>query len=134
MDVLEAGRSTPSAVRRCHLWCWSSPSGGPEWEKRTFILGGLSFVGMLIAAGTAALSAGGNRRRRTRAIAASAPGWRYVTSGLAHVADGQLVLTEPSGIVRCFDLPSAVGLGTPAPGWLRFQPSGSAMPWAVQVM
>ena len=134
MDVLEAGTPTRNAVRRCHLWCWSYPPGGAEWEKRTFVLGGLSFVGVITAAGTAAISAGGNRRRRARAIAASAPNWQYVTSGLGHVTDGQLVLTEPSGIVRCLDLPAATGLGTPAPGWLRFQPPGSTTPWAVQVM
>ena len=133
MNVLEAGTPTLSAGRRCHLWCWSDPPSGAEWEKRTFILGGLSFVGMLTAEGTAAISAGSNRRRRTTAIAASAPGWRYVTSGQAHVAQGQLLLAEPSGIVRCFDLPQAAALDAPAPGWLRFQPAGSKTPWAIQV-
>lgn len=134
MDVLEAGTPTRSAVRRCHLWCWSYPPQGPEWEQRTFILGGLSFLGLLTAATTAAVSARGNRRRRAKAIAVAAPQWRYVSSGMGQVTDGRLVFTEPSGIVRFFDIPHSTGLGTPAPGWLRFHPPGSTTPWAVQVM
>ena len=134
MNVLEAGTTTRSAVRRCHLWCWSCPPQGPEWEQRTFIMGGLSFVGLLTAAGTAAVSASGNRRRRAEAIAAAAPRWRYVSTGMGQVSDGRFVLTEPSGIVRCFDLAHSTGLNTSAPGWLRFHPPGSMTPWAVQVM
>ncbi len=132
MDVLDAGVQARSTARRCHLWCWSTVEA--QWEQRTFVLGGLSFVGLLTAVGTAAISAGGNRRRRAQAMAAAGPRWRYVSSGTGQVVENQLVLTEPSGIVRCFDFATAVGLGTPAPGWLRFQPSGSAVPWAVQVM
>ena len=106
----------------------------PEWEERTFVLGSLSFVGLVAAAGTALMSAGGNRRRRAAAVAAAAPRWRYVGSGTGQVIGGHLVIAEASGIVRCFDLPGAVHLDAPASGWLRFHPLGSITPWAVQVM
>ena len=105
MDVLESGTGQVTQVRRCHLWCWTGSTQPPEWERRTLVFGGLSFVGHMAAA----VSAGAS-------------------------AFGRLVVTEPSGVVRTFDPGNALSLDGPAPGWIRVQPAGSSRPWAIQVM
>lgn len=134
MDVLEAGSGRATGVRRCHLWCWAPSAQTPEWEQRTLVVGGFSVVGLVAAGLSAALSASGNRRRREAAIRGAAPRWRYVASGNGQMADGMLIVTEPSGTVRTFDPGSALSLDGPAPGWIRIQPAGSSPPWAIQLM
>lgn len=134
MDVLESGTARATQDRRCHLWCWAPSARPPEWERRTLVLGGLSFAGLLTAAVSAGVSASGNRHRREAALRDAAPRWRYVASGNGQMVDGRLVVTEPSGVVRVFDPGSALSLDGPAPGWIRVQPAGSSTPWAIQVM
>lgn len=134
MDVLESGTGQVTQARRCHLWCWAPSTQPPEWERRSLVLGGLSFAGLLTAAVSAAVSANGNRHRRDAAIRAAAPRWRYVASGNGRLVDGRLVITETSGAVRTFDPGNALSLDGPAPGWIRVQPAGSPTPWAIQVI
>ena len=134
MDVLESGTGQVTHARRCHLWCWAPSTQPPEWERRSLVLGGLSFAGLLTAAVSAAVSANGNRHRRDAAIRAAAPRWRYVASGNGRLVDGRLVITETSGVVRTFDPGNALSLDGPAPGWIRVQPAGSPTPWAIQVI
>lgn len=133
MDVLEAGPAERSMVRRCHVWCWSNDPQPAEWEQRKLIVGGLSVVGLMAGAMTAALSASGNRRRRKAAIAVAGPGWRYVTTGSGQVADGQLLIRDQHGAALTFDLRSSGQLDSPQSGWLRFQTTGSPTWWAVEV-
>ena len=133
MDVLEAGPAERSMVRRCHVWCWSNDPLPAEWEQRKLIVGGLSAVGLMAGAMTAALSASGNRRRRKAAIAAAGPGWRYVTTGSGQVTDGQLGIRDQRGAILSFDLRSSGLLDSPELGWLRFQTTGSPTWWAVEV-
>ncbi len=134
MDGLESGTGRFTQIRRCHLWCWTGSTQLPEWERRTLVLGGLSFVGLMAAAVSAGASAVGNRHRRDAALRDAAPRWRYVASGNGQLVDGRLVVTEPSGVVRTFDPGNALSLDGPAPGWIRVQPAGSSRPWAIQVM
>ena len=134
MDVLESGTGRFTQIRRCHLWCWTGSTQLPEWERRTLVLGGLSFAGLVAAAVSAGVSASGNRHRREAALRDAAPRWRYVASGNGQLVDGRLVVTEPSGVVRTFDPGNALSLDGPAPGWIRVQPAGSSRPWAIQVM
>jgi hypothetical protein len=134
MDVLESGTGQVTQARRCHLWCWAPSTQPPEWERRSFVLGGLSFTGLLTAAVSAAISENGNRHRRDAAIRNALPQWRYVASGNGRLVDGRLVITETSGVVRTFDPGNALSLDGPAPGWIRVQPAGSPTPWAIQVM
>lgn len=134
MDVLESGTGRVAQVRRCHLWCWAGSTQPPEWERRTLVLGGLSFGGLIAAAVSAGASACGNRRRREAAIRDAAPRWRYVASGNGRLVGGRLVVAEPSGAVRAFDPGTALSLDGPAPGWIRVQLAGSSTPWAIQVM
>lgn len=133
MDVLEAGTTQQTELRRCHLWCWS-PGAPAEWDRRTFVVGGLSPLGLVAAGVSAAASAAGNRRRRDDAICEAAPRWRYVTTGAGGVVDSRLVIREESGVERSFDLPGADLVESPAPGWLRVTAAGLSMPWAIQVM
>lgn len=134
MDVLDARPSQQTAVRRCHVWRWSDDPAPPEWERRTLVVGGLSKVGLLCGGATALASAGGNRRRREAAAATAwGPGWRYVTTGAGHAADGLLHVSDESGAVLSFDLRSSGYADSPQPGWLRFRTSGSATWWAVEV-
>jgi len=133
MDVLEAGTTQQSELRHCHLWCWS-PGTPAEWDRRTFVVGGLSPLGLVAAGVSAAASAAGNRRRRADAMCEAAPRWRYVTSGAGGVVDGRLVVREASGVERSFDLAQADSIESPAPGWLRVTVAGSSIPWAIQVM
>lgn len=133
MDVLEAHATQQTALRRCHLWCWSA--GAPaEWEQRTFVVGGFSPLGLIAAGMSAAASAAGNHRRQVDAMCEAAPRWRYVTSGAGGVVDGRLVIREESGVERSFDFAEADRVESPAPGWLRVTVAGSSMPWAIQVM
>ena len=134
MDGLESGTGRFTQIRRCHLWCWTGSTQLPEWERRTLVLGGLSFVGLMAAAVSAGASAVDNRHRRDAALRDAAPRWRYVASGNGQLVDGRLVVTEPSGVVRTFDPGNALSLDGPAPGWIRVQPAGSSRPWAIQVM
>jgi len=134
MDVLESGTDQVAQARRCHLWCWAPSTLPPEWERRTLVLGGLSFAGLVAAAVSAGVSASGNRHRREAALRDAAPRWRYVGSGTGQLVDGRLVVTEPCGVVRTFDPGNALSLDGPAPGWIRVQPAGSSTPWAIQVM
>ena len=134
MDGLESGTGRFTQIRRCHLWCWTGSTQLPEWERRTLVLGGLSFVGLMAAAVSAGASAVGNRHRRDAALRDAAPRWRYVASGNGQLVDGRLVVTEPSGVVRTFDPGTALSLDGPSPGWIRVQPAGSSTPWAIQVM
>lgn len=134
MDVLKAGPNGPSQVRRCHLWCCAPSARPPEWEQRTFLVGGFSLLGLVAAAVSAAVSASGNRRRREEAIRDAAPRWRYVASGDGQLIDGRLVVTEPSGAVRVFDLASAVSIDAPLPGWIRVHPHEGSPPWAIEIM
>ena len=133
MGVLMPEPHQRTLVRRCHLWCWTPSSEPPEWEKHSFIAGSLSPVGVIFAATTAVLSSAGNRRRE-HAIRDAAPRWRWVASGAGRVIDRQLIITEPSGIVRAFDLGEALSIDGPAPGWIRLQLVGSPHPWAIQVI
>lgn len=134
MDVLDARPSQQTAVRRCHVWRWSDDPAPPEWERRTLVVGGLSKVGLLCGGATALASAGGNRRRREAAAATAwGPGWRYVTTGAGHAADGLLHVSDESGAVLSFDLRSSGYADSPQPGWLRFRSSGSATWWSVEV-
>lgn len=134
MDVLESGTGQVTQVRRCHLWCWAPSTQPPEWERRTLVLGGLSFLGLVSAAVSFGASASGNRHQREAALLDAAPRWRYVASGNGWLVDGRLVITETSGVVRTFDPGNALSLDGPAPGWIRVQPAGSPTPWAIQVM
>ena len=133
MDVLEAGPAERSMVRRCHVWCWSNDPLPAEWEQRTLVVGGLSFVGLVAGALSAALSANGNRKRRRTATEAACPGWRYVTTGSGQVTDGQLGIRDQRGAILSFDLRSSGLLDSPELGWLRFQTTGSPTWWAVEV-
>ena len=133
MDVLDARPSQQTAVRRCHVWRWSDDPAPDEWKRRTLIVGGLSKVGLLCGGATALASAGGNRRRREAAAATARPGWRYVTTGAGHAADGMLHVSDESGAVLSFDLRSSSYADSPQPGWLRFRASGSATWWSVEV-
>ncbi len=133
MDVLEAGPVERSMVRRCHVWCWSNDLLPAEWEQRTLVVGGLSFVGLMAGAMTASLSAGANRRRRRAAVETAGPGWRYVTTGSGQVTDGQLLIRDQRGAVLAFDLRSSGQLDSPGSGWLRFRATGSPTWWAVEV-
>ena len=133
MGVHEAGLAERSMVRRCHVWCWSNDPLPAEWEQRRVIVGGLSFIGLLAGAMTAALSASGNRNRRRASTEAAGPGWRYVTTGSGQVADGQLLIRDQQGAVLTFDLRSSGQLDSPESGWLRFQATGSPTWWAVEV-
>lgn len=116
---------------RCHLWRWGRTDG--QWDQRHLIVGGISPIGLLVAACTAAASSAGNRRRRDAAILEAAPRWRYATTGSAQIADGHLVFVEANGITRSFDLRTAVAVDEPTHGWIRFQPAGSSAAWAVQL-
>lgn len=133
MDVLEARATQQTDLRRCHLWCWS-PGASAEWERRTFVVGGFSPLGLIAAVLSAAVSAAGNRRRRDDAMCEAAPRWRYVGSGAGGFVDGRLVVREASGVERSFNLAEADRVESPAPGWLRVTVAGSSMPWAIQVM
>jgi len=133
MDVLEAGTTQQSELRHCHLWCWS-PGTPAEWDRRTFVVGGLSPLGLVAAGVSAAASAAGNRCRREDALRDAEPRWRYVGSGAGGVVDGRLVVREASGVERSFNLAEADRVESPAPGWLRVTVAGSSMPWAIQVM
>ncbi len=128
MDVLEMGPDEASRVRRCHLWCWAPSSLPLEWEKRTVLVGGLSFVGLAAAAVSSTLSRNGNRKRRQAALREAAPRWRYVASGNGHLVDGVLTVNGASGIVHTFDLGTAVSLDGPALGWIRVQPARVCCP------
>lgn len=121
------------APRRCHIWCWA-PGVPPGWERRTLLVGGLSPLGLLAAAVSAAASAVGNRRRRDAALRDAEQRWRYVMSGSGSVTDGRLVIREESGVERSFDLVDADRIESPAPGWLRVSRPGSDTPWAIQIM
>lgn len=134
MDVLMPKPHERALARRCHLWCWTPSSEPPEWENHSFIAGSLSPLGVIVAAATAVLSSAGNRRRREQAIRDAAPRWRWVASGAGRVIDRRLIITEPSGIVRAFDLGGALSIDGPAPGWIRLQFAGSPHPWAIQVI
>lgn len=133
MDVLQLGPSQQTALRRCHLWCWS-PGPPAVWDRRTLVVGGLSPVGLVAVGISAAASVAGNRRRREDALRDAEPRWRYVGSGAGSVVDGRLVVREASGVERSFDLAEADRVESPAPGWLRVTVAGSSMPWAIQVM
>ena len=133
MDALQPGIDA-TVTRRCHLWRWGPSTDPPEWERRTFVLGGLSLLGVVLAGVTAVVSAVGNERRRAEAVRDAAPRWRYVASGVGGVVESRLVVHEESGAVRSFDLLDAESVDSPAPGWLRMTLSGSSSSWAIQVM
>ena len=120
----------PKQFAMVHLWRWSADD--PVWEKRDLIVGGLSPIGLVAAAVTAAASGAGNRRRRSAAVEGAGPRWRYAATGSARVTNGHLVFVEANGITRSFDLRTAVAVDEPTPGWIRFQPAGSNVAWAVQ--
>ena len=113
-----------------HLWSWSSAE--VVWERRTLVVGGLSPIGLVAAAVTAAASGAGNRRRRTVAVEEAGPRWRYAATGSARITDGQLVFVDANGITRSFDLRTAAAIDEPTPGWIRIQPVGSNVAWALQ--
>ena len=121
----------PSETRRCALWCWKEASN-VEWERRTLVVGGLSPLGLMLAGLSALVSASGNRSRRDEAIRGAAPRWRYVTSGEGRIVDGHLLVTEPNGVVRSFDLQAAPFLDTPDDGWIRMK-TVDGYQWAVHV-
>ena len=116
---------------RCHLWHWGADE--VEWERRTLVVGGPSPIGLAAAVVTAAASGAGNRRRRSAAVEGAGPRWRYAATGSARITDGQLVFVDTNGITRSFDLRTAAAVDEPTPGWLRFQPAGSNMAWALQL-
>lgn len=97
------------------------------------MVGGLSPIGLAVAAVTAAASSAGNRRRRSVALEGAAQRWRYAATGSAQITDGYLVFVEANGITRSFDLRTAAAVDEPTPGWIRFQPAGSSAAWAVQL-
>lgn len=134
MDVLDGTIEPQTLLRRCHLWCWSPSLGPAEWERRTLVVGGLSPLGLLAAGVSAAVSAAGNRRRRAEALAAAAPGWRYVASGAGWAENGRLVVRGEMGGEWCFDLNDLGLVESPAPGWLRVRCAGSSALWAIQFM
>ena len=133
MDVLESGHTQQEVARRCHVWSWSDDPGPIECEKRTLVVGGLSFIGLIAAASTAAISANGNRRRRAAATAAAGPRWRYAATGVGQVVDNHLLIRDRQGCVLTFDLGSSQQLESPQSGWLRFQAPDSRTWWAVEV-
>lgn len=130
MDCLVNADSAGRTCARCHLWHWGADE--VEWERRTLVVGGLSPVGLVVAAVTAAASSAGNRRRRSAAAEAAGPRWRYAATGSAQITDGHLIFVEASGITRSFDLRTAA-VDEPTHGWIRFQPAGSSAAWAVQL-
>ena len=117
---------------RCHIWRWAA--GDAEWERRNLVVGGLSPIGLAVAAATAAASGAANRRRREAAIREAAPRWRYVSSGTARLLDGQLTVVEPSGITRTLDLRGPAVVEEPTTGWISWRPDGGDDAWAVQFM
>ncbi len=133
MDVLDARPSQQTAIRRCHVWRWSDDQSPVEWQRRRLFVGGLSKVGLLCGGAIVLASASGNRRSLEAATASAGPGWRYVSTGAGHAADGLLHVSDDSGAVLSFDLRSAGYADSPQPGWLRFRTSGSATWWAVEV-
>lgn len=116
---------------RGHLWSWGC--GEVVWERQTLVLGGISPIGLAVAAVTAAASSVGNRRRRSAALEQATPRWRYAATGSAQITNGHLVFVEGDGIMRSFDLHSAVVVDEPTHGWIRFQPAGSDIAWALQL-
>ena len=121
------GRDRPT---RCHIWRWAASEA--EWERRNLVVGGLSPLGLVVAAATAAASGAANSRRRDVAIREAAPTWRYVTSGSARLLDGQLTVVEPSGITRTLDLRGQAIVEEPTSGWISWRPDGGDDAWAVQ--
>jgi hypothetical protein len=134
MDVLEAGPGQTASVRRCHVWCWAPASHPPEWKNRTFVVGGFSAFGAIAAVVSAGLSAIGNQSRRSAAIRAAEPSWRYVTTGSGRLVNGRLVVTDSFGNLLTFDPGSVTSLDQPAPGWIRLRMTDSPVPWAIQIV
>lgn len=134
MDELETGPEYAAWVRRCHLWCWAPAPHPLKWDNRTFVVGGFSALGAITAGVSAGLSAIGNQRRRSAAVMAGEPSWRYVTTGSGRLMDGRLVITDSVGTVTTFDPVSATSLDQPATGWIRLRMTGSAVPWAIQIV
>ncbi len=121
-----------NGLARCHIWRWAA--GDAEWERSNLVVGGLSPLGLAVAAATAAASGAANRRRREVAIRDAAPRWRYVSSGTARLLDGQLTVVEPSGITRTLDLRGPAVVEEPTTGWISWRPDGGDDAWAVQFM
>ena len=117
---------------RGHLWRWESVE--VDWERRNLVVGGLSPIGIAVAATTAAASSAGNRRRHRAALNEAAARWRYAASGSAHLLDGQLTIIEESGITRRFDLLAAAVVEEPTTGWISWRLDGGDDAWAVQFM
>jgi hypothetical protein len=108
---------------------------GDYFERRTLrrSAGIWGLWGLAVAAVTAAASSAGNRRRRRAAVEEAAPRWRYAATGSAQITDGHLVFVEANGITRSFDLHTATSVDEPTPGWIRFQPAGGNVAWALQL-
>lgn len=99
------------------------------------LIGGLSPLGLMMAAVTATASALGNAQRRADAMRDAAPRWRYVASGTVRVADNRwLVVVDETGASRTFDLDAAHEVDLLAADWVRIQPTPGGMPWALQFL